>query len=158
MLSKLQKRLLNDYQRDFPLSSQPYRDIAGELGVSEAEVLVALQELTGQGLVSRVGPVIAPNRVGSSALVAMRVSPERLQEVAELISRYPEVNHNYEREHHYNLWFVLIASDRRHLQAVLADIEKQTAVQAMLLPMLADYGIDLGFDFDFDLEWHDGSA
>ncbi len=154
MLSELQKRLLNDYQRDFPLSSQPYRDIAAELGVTEAEVLSALQELTGQGLISRVGPVITPNRVGSSALVAMRVPPERLQEVAGQISCYPEVNHNYEREHHFNLWFVLIASDRQHLQSVLAAIEQQTAISAMQLPMLADYGIDLGFDLD----WYDGSA
>ncbi len=154
MLNELQKRLLNDYQRDFPLSSQPYRDIAAELGVAEAEVLTALQYLIDQGYISRVGPVIAPNRVGSSALVAMRVPPERLQQVAEWISRFPEVNHNYEREHHYNLWFVLIASDRQHLQAVLDEIEKQTAVPAMQLPMLTDYGIDLGFELD----WNDGSV
>jgi len=154
MLNELQKRLLNDYQRNFPLSSQPYRDIAAELGTTEEEVLSALQEMIEQGLISRVGPVITPNRVGSSALVAMRVPPERLQEVAGLISRYPEVNHNYEREHHFNLWFVLIASDRQHLQAVLAEIETLTGEKAMLLPMLSDYGIDLSFDLD----WHDGSA
>jgi siroheme decarboxylase len=148
MLTTLHKQLLNNYQQDFPLSPTPYRDIAEQLGVSEAEVLSAFQALSEQQMISRIGPVIAPNSIGCSALVAMAVPDYELEWVAEVISAYPEVNHNYERENRFNLWFVLVADHEQQLQAVIADIEAKTGYQAMLLPMLADYFINLGFELN----------
>lgn len=150
MLPPLHKQLLNNYQQDFPLSPTPYRDIADQLGVSEDEVLQAFQALSEQQMISRIGPVIAPNKVGSSALVAMAVPEADLPCVAEQISYYPEVNHNYERENRFNLWFVVVADDEQHLRAVIADIEQQTGFKSMLLPMLADYYINLGFELNLN--------
>ena len=148
MLAPLHKHLLNDYQQDFPLSPTPYRDIAEQLGVSEDEVLVAFQLLSEQHMISRIGPVIAPNSIGCSALVAMAVPEADLARVAELISEYPEVNHNYERENRFNIWFVAVADDEIQLQQVIADIENKTGYSVMLLPMLADFFINLGFELN----------
>jgi DNA-binding Lrp family transcriptional regulator len=150
MLNTLQQRLLNDYQQDFPLSPTPYRDIALALGVREDDVLAAVTELAECNLIARIGPVIAPNHIGVSTLAAMTVPPEKLQQTAEMVSAYAEVNHNYEREHAFNLWFVVIAADERHLQHVLADMERRTGFKTMSLPLLEDYFINLGFELDFD--------
>ena len=76
MLTPLHKRLLNDFQRDFPLSSRPYLDIANALGVSEDDVLSALTELNDNHFISRIGPIIPPNQLGVSTLVAMAI-PEQ---------------------------------------------------------------------------------
>lgn len=148
MLEPLHKHLLNDYQQDFPLSPRPYRDIAEQLGVSEEDVLAAFQALSEQQMISRIGPVIAPNSIGCSALVAMALPEDELVRVADIISAYPEVNHNYERENRFNLWFVLIADNEEHRDAVVADIEAKTGYPAMVLPMLADYFINLGFELN----------
>ncbi len=150
MLTDLHKQLLNDYQHNFPLSARPYQDIAEQLGVSEAAVLTAFNELNDNGFISRIGPVIPPNHIGVSALVAMAVPEAQLQAVADKISAYPEVNHNYEREHRLNLWFVVIANDTEHLHAVIDAIEQETAYPAMLLPMLDDFFIDLGFKLELN--------
>jgi siroheme decarboxylase len=150
MLTPLHKQLLNDYQHDFPLSTRPYRDIADALGVSEDAVLSAFNELNDNNFISRIGPVIPPNHIGVSALVAMSVPKQQLQAVADKISAYPEVNHNYEREHRFNLWFVIIAADAGHLRAVIDSIEQETSYPAMLLPMLDDFFIDLGFKLDLN--------
>jgi len=149
MLTPLQQRLLNDFQRDFPLSPRPYLDIAKQLGVSEDDVLSALTELSDQHFISRIGPIIPPNQLGVSTLVAMAVPEQQLQAVADKISTHPEINHNYEREHRFNLWFVAIASDAEHLQAVLDAIELETGYKTMSLPLLDDFFIDLGFKMDF---------
>jgi len=148
MLTTLHKQLLNDYQHDFPLSAQPYQDIADALGVTEADVLSAFTELNDNDFISRIGPVIPPNHIGVSALVAMSVPEQHLQQIADKISAYLEVNHNYEREHQLNLWFVVIASDAEHLRAVIDAIEQETSYPAMQLPMLDDFFIDLGFRLD----------
>jgi DNA-binding Lrp family transcriptional regulator len=145
-LSELERRLLNDFQHDFPLSPTPYADIAQALGVSETEVLETLARLKQQGAVSRVGAVLRPNTVGVSTLAAMTVPPERLNEVAQLVNGYAEVNHNYEREHCLNLWFVATALDSARLQAVLNEIGVRSGLEVLAFPLLEDYHIDLGFD------------
>ncbi len=149
-LTALHKQLLNDFQRDFPLSPTPYRDLAERLGVSEQAVLDALTELTAHRSVSRVGPVFAPNRVGVSTLAAMAVPEERLEAVAALVSALPEVNHNYEREHRYNLWFVLTAAATEDLDGVMCHIERQTGIPVLSLPLLEEFHIDLGFPLDWE--------
>jgi DNA-binding Lrp family transcriptional regulator len=144
-LSPLHKALLNDFQQDFPLSPTPYQDIAAHLGVDEDAVLQAFTELSEQRFISRIGLIIPPNRLGVSCLVAMAIPENQLQSVADIISSYKEVNHNYERENSFNLWFVLIAHNEQHLQSVLNEIEQKTGFLTMQLPLVADYFINLGF-------------
>lgn len=142
--------LLNRFQRDFPLTSEPFRVIADRLGWSEAEVLAALCRLRDEGKVSRVGAVFATRRLGVSTLAALAVPPERLEAVARVVNEYPEVNHNYQREHDFNLWFVLTAATASRLQAVLTEIGDKTGLPVLDLPLLEEFHIDLGFNL------HDG--
>ena len=144
--SDLEQHLLNDFQRDMSLSATPYADIAKKLNVSEQEVLKSMQALQDNGVVSRVGPVFRPNRIGVSTLAAMSVPEDKLECTARIVSAFPEVNHNYEREHQFNLWFVVTASSEEHLDIVLYEIEQHTEQKLMSLPMLDDYFIDLGFE------------
>ena len=141
----LEQHLLNDFQRDLSLSATPYADIANQLGVSEEDILKSVQSLQSRGVISRVGPVFQPNRIGVSTLAAMSVPTEDIECVARIISAFPEVNHNYERDHKYNLWFVVTASSEEHLNIVLYEIEQHAEYPLMSLPMLDDYFIDLGF-------------
>ena len=138
--------LLNRFQRDFPLTAYPFRVIAERLGWSENEVLAALRRLQEEGKVSRVGAVFATRRLGVSTLAALAVPSARLEAVARLVNEYPEVNHNYQREHDFNLWFVLTAATAARLQAVLAEIEARTGLPLLDLPLLEEFHIDLGFD------------
>lgn len=145
-MTELELHLLNDYQRDFPLVSMPFEKIAAQLHVSEREVMDGLQRLRKGGAVSRVGAVFRPNTIGVSTLVALAAPPEKLTEIARQVSAHPEVNHNYEREHRYNLWFVVTASDSGHLSETLQRIQEETGYPLLVLPMLEGYHIDLGFD------------
>ena len=141
----LEQRLLNDYQRDFPLAPAPFATIAAELGVTEIEVLESYERLLQDGLISRVGAVLRPHRCGWSTLAAMAVPADRLEAVAEMVSAYPEVNHNYEREHRLNLWFVVTAPDHDAVSAVLADIEGRSGLEVLDLPLEEAFCLDLGF-------------
>ncbi|MCP5160797.1 MAG: Lrp/AsnC family transcriptional regulator [Hahellaceae bacterium] len=145
----LHKELLDRFQRGFPLSSTPYLDIARELGVEEADVLDALRFLQEASVISRIGPVFNHKRAGSSTLAAMSVPEDELDYVAELVNAYKEVNHNYAREHHYNLWFVVTASDDLHLKRTLNEISDVAGYPILNLPMEKAYHIDLSFKLDW---------
>lgn len=144
-LSQLDKRLLDDFQRDFPVCPRPYAAMAERLGCNEATVLERLQWLQQRGYVSRIGPVFRPNRLGASTLAAMAVPAQRLQEVARLVNSYSEVNHNYEREHAFNLWFVVTACDQAAVAKVLDQVRRRTGLAVMDLPLTDEFHIDLGF-------------
>lgn len=145
-LSALEFRLLNDFQHGFPLVARPFAEVAQRLGVDENTVLNGLQTLLHTGLISRIGAVFRPNVVGVSALAALSVPAWRLNEVAALVSAQPEVNHNYEREHHFNLWFVVTAASAHHLSETLLKIETVCDCgPALVLPLLEQFHIDLGF-------------
>ena len=139
-------RLLNDFQRDFPLAHEPYSVIARRLSVDEAWVRATLARWQREGVVSRVGAVFRPGSIGVSTLAAMAVPGDDLARVAALVSARPEVNHNYEREHRYNLWFVAAEADASALASTLAAIERESGYAPIALPLVADYWIDLGFD------------
>ncbi|WP_300449679.1 AsnC family transcriptional regulator [Accumulibacter sp.] len=141
-------RLLNDFQRDFPLCPAPFAELAARLGVAEAAVLRVLDALRREGKVARVGAVFAPKRIGASTLAAMAVPADKLAAVAAAVNRFPEVNHNYEREHRYNLWFVVTAGSEGRLQAALGAIAQATDCPLLQLPLLQEYHIDLGFSLD----------
>jgi DNA-binding Lrp family transcriptional regulator len=140
-------RLLNEFQRDFPLCRRPFLELAERLGCGEDQVLDLMRAFVGQGTVSRIGAVFAPGTIGASALLALAVPPERLHAVASLVSGYQEVNHNYEREDWYNLWFVVAAESGAALQRVIRQIETAAGTgPALVLPLVEEYRIDLGFD------------
>jgi DNA-binding Lrp family transcriptional regulator len=147
--SRLEQRLLNEFQHGLPLTPEPFADIARQLGVYETTVLETLQRLQTEGVVSRVGAVFRPNRIGASTLAAMAVPAAALEDIAAIVSSFDEVNHNYEREHRFNLWFVVVADDEQQLQDVLAEIEDSCGYPVLDLPLLNEHFIDLGFD----LKW-----
>lgn len=145
MTSELTFRLLNDFQRDFPLVARPFAALATALGCAEGMVIEQLQRMHADGRISRIGAVLRPGCFGASTLVAMAVPAARLAEVAGLVNAFPGVNHNYQREHAYNLWFVLTAGDSVSLTQTLRQIETQSGLATLSLPMEKAYHIDLGF-------------
>lgn len=144
-LSETERRIVNAYQHDFPLHPRPFAEIGEKLGMSEGKVLKIVGDLRERGVLSRVGAVIAPNRAGASTLAAMAVPADRLEDIAGMVSKHPEVNHNYEREHALNLWFVVTGSTREAVLETLGRIAAETGLVPLELPLVKAYHIDLGF-------------
>ena len=138
--------LLNHWQRGFPLVDAPFATIAAQEGMPPAQVLATYAQLQQRGSLSRIGAVFAPGAGGASLLAAMAVPPQQLEAVAAIVSRFAGVNHNYEREHRVNLWFVATGSDADQVELLLQSIEAATALPVLRLPMLRPYRIDTGFD------------
>lgn len=150
LLADIECKLLDKFQRDFPLVPRPFAELGRRLGVDEGLVIDTLRSLQERGLVSRVGAVFRPNVVGVSTLAALAVPAGRLEAVANRVSAFAEINHNYEREHRFNLWFVATAASAAHLQALLREIESLCETGPVLaLPLLEQFHIDLGFDLGF---------
>jgi DNA-binding Lrp family transcriptional regulator len=144
----IEARLLNNFQHYFPLVCRPFRNIGTQVGLDETEVIDRFGQLAEDGVISRIGPVFSPGSIGASTLAALAVPAACVEEIAAWLNTFPEINHNYEREHDYNLWFVVAAPDQGRLNAVLNRIANHVGFSMLVLPMVERYHIDLGFDLN----------
>ncbi len=138
--------LFNAWQRDLPLLERPFDALGAPHALSGAQVRELLQQGIERGQVSRIGGVFGVGAGGAGMLCALRVPSADLASVAALVNAEPGVNHNYAREHEWNLWFVATATDAGRLRDSIDRIEAATGLPALRLPMRRAYRIDLGFD------------
>jgi hypothetical protein len=88
----------------------------------------------------------------------MTVPEAQLAAIASLVSSYAQVNHNYAREHDYNLWFVVTGKDDAEVTAVLRHIATRSGLPVLALPLLDEYHIDLGFELQWQPETRHGTS
>jgi DNA-binding Lrp family transcriptional regulator len=129
--SATELELIDRWQRGFPLEPRPFATVGRSVGLDESAAIAKFERLIKTGVLTRIGAVVRPHSVGASTLVAMRAPPSRLEAVAAIVNAEPLVNHNYAREHPFNLWFVVTGPDR---SAVRQTIER--VKQAADLPVI----------------------
>ncbi|MHC5226543.1 Lrp/AsnC family transcriptional regulator [Ignatzschineria sp. LJL83] len=145
-LSEFDRKLLNRLQLGLPLTQDPWQEISKELGESEALIRKRLEELLEIGVLTRFGPMFDIEKLGGAfTLAAMAVPSERFEEVATLLNQMPAVAHNYERQHYYNMWFVLATKTPEAILKEIENIEKQTGLSVLNLPKEKTYYVGLYF-------------
>ena len=137
--------LIDGYQSDFPVVERPFRRVGADLGIDEDEALQRVERLREAGIFRRFGAVLNPPVIGASTLAAVRAPEDEFDEIAEIINTHRQVNHNYRRDHEWNMWFVVTAATLERRDEILAEIESETGCTVLVLPMITDYYIDLEF-------------
>lgn len=143
-MDDLDRRILNGLQGGFPICERPYAAAAETLDIGETELIERLERLRDGGVVSRFGPLYNAERMGGAVtLAAMKVPPERLEMIAGTVNAFPEVAHNYERDHVFNLWFVVATDRPERVPEVLREIEACTGERVYDMPKLEEFYIGL---------------
>jgi siroheme decarboxylase len=141
---EIDRRLINALQGDFPLVAEPYRQVAETLGLSEADVLQRLDSLLERRILTRFGPMFQIERAGGAfVLAAMRVPEGDFDRVAAQVNAFPEVAHNYRREHQLNMWFVLATAKPEGIAETIAAIEAATGLPVFAFPKEREYFVEM---------------
>jgi len=140
--------LLALVQNGFPVTARPFRALGEAMSLDEGEVIRRLERLQGEGLVRRIGPILDLHKMGlAGVLAALRVEPEKADDVAGVVNEYPEVSHNYFRpdESGYDLWFTISARENR-IEEILSEIRARTGLEMLVLPTARIFKIGVRFD------------
>ncbi|CAB5134975.1 Siroheme decarboxylase AhbA, alternate heme biosynthesis pathway [Olavius algarvensis associated proteobacterium Delta 3] len=148
LLDSDDRAVLNRIQSDFPITSQPFKTIAEELGLDEKDVLSRTDRLKQLGIIRRIGGNFVPGKLGFvSTLCAAKVPPDKVEKFADTVNRYPGVTHNYLRENEYNVWFTFISPSMEEIEDNLKKISEDTGITDILnLPATKVFKIKAQFN------------
>lgn len=141
------RKIVNELQGGFPISARPYAEAAATLGLTEDELLARLARLLADGVLTRFGPLYHAERLGGAlTLAAMKVPEHDFDRIAAVVNAHPEVAHNYERQHEFNMWFVLATETPERIHDVIGVIEGETGCKVFNLPKLEEFYVGLRFE------------
>lgn len=144
ILDDLERRIIDVLQEGFPLVPEPYAQVAAQLGVGEGELLARLQSLLERRVLTRFGPLFQVERLGGAfVLAALAVPEERYGAVTDLVNAFPQVAHNYRREHVLNMWFVLATETPDGIPAAIAAIEAATGLPVHAFPKEREFFVEM---------------
>lgn len=140
----IDRRLINAIQGEFPLSERPFAEVGAALGLSEDEVIARLQSLLDDRVLTRFGPMYQIERMGGAFCLAAIVVPEaQWASAVEAVNAFPEVAHNYRREHALNMWFVLATETPEGIADCARRIEAATGLVVHLFPKEREYFVEM---------------
>lgn len=146
-MDAIDRAIVNRLQGGFPLSERPYAEAAAAIGIDEDELLRRLERLLASRTLSRFGPMYHAERLGGAlTLAAMRVPEADYERVTAIVNAFPEVAHNYAREHDFNMWFVLATETPERQAEVIAEIERATGLAVYNFPKQDEYYVGLRFE------------
>ncbi|BGD20515.1 Lrp/AsnC family transcriptional regulator [Pseudomonas aeruginosa] len=145
-MDEFDRRLLNRLQHGLPLEPHPYALLAAELDCREEDILRRLDDLLDDGTLTRFGPLFDIEPLGGAfTLAAMSVPEARFEEIAALLAGWPQVAHNYRREHALNMWLVVACDSPAEVAETLARLERESGLAILDLPKEATYHVGLHF-------------
>jgi len=76
----------------------------------------------------------------------MKVPARDFERVTGIVNGFPEVAHNYAREHAFNMWFVLATEAPERIEQVIGEIEKAAGYRVYNMPKLEEFFVGLRFE------------
>ena len=143
-LSDTERAILNRLQDGLPLVAHPYAAVAAELGIDEDILLAHLRTMLDSGLLTRFGPMFHAGEMGGGLTLAAIAVPEHdFETVTEQVNSFPEVAHNYRRQHDLNMWFVLATEQEADIVTVIQQIESTTGYTVYNMPKEEEFHVNL---------------
>lgn len=147
----LERAFINRYQGGFPLQNRPFRLVAEKLGCTDYVLLNTIRQMLESGLLSRFGPLYDAAKLGGGlSLAAMSVPEDQFGLIAERVNAYPQIAHNYRREHELNMWFVLATETPGEIETTLQKIEQVSGLDVYNFPKQHEFYIGLWLHLDSD--------
>ncbi|WP_457664665.1 Lrp/AsnC family transcriptional regulator, partial [Thiolapillus sp.] len=76
-MDAIDRAIINQLQKGFPISERPYRETAQSLGIGEAELIQRLRTMLDDKRLSRFGPLYHAERMGGGLSLCAMAIPEQ---------------------------------------------------------------------------------
>ncbi len=127
--------LLRALQDGIPIESEPFKKVAEQLKISQAEVINRITNLIQSGEIKRLAASISHHSIGyrANAMVVWNVPNARVDEVGKKMASFKEVSHCYlrpRRKHwRYNIFTMIHGRSKKACLEVIKKIARETKIE-----------------------------
>jgi DNA-binding Lrp family transcriptional regulator len=138
-LSQLDKVVINEFQQDLPLISEPFNPLALRLNIKTEELLKVYQYLLQSRIMRRFGAAVNHRQAGyqANAMACWVVTKEKLEFAGQMLSSFREVSHCYERMTNpawkYNLFAMIHGHTQDECLSVVNKVASETNLREQIV-------------------------
>ena len=129
------RRLIAALEGGLPLAPDPFRIVADQIGMAEADVIARVQALQGEGLIKRFGLVVRHHELGyrANGMVVWDVPDDAVADLGRCFAAFPFVTLCYQRPRRlpdwpYNLFCMVHGRVREQVLAQVAEMTEACGV------------------------------
>jgi len=115
--------------------SEPYKEIAQELGITENELMNKIKEFSNSGIIRRFGTIVNHKNVGfiANAMVVWIVPEDLISDVSKIMISFSQVSHCYQRptfpKWPYNVFTMVHAGSMQGCEKVVKEIADSSNIK-----------------------------
>jgi len=143
MLDSTDRKIVNLFQAEFPLTPRPFAEIGEAIGVTEGEALTRVSRMMEEGYLTGVGLDYDRDSIGElTSLCALAVTNDQSETAVAAIARNPNSTEICVADHTLNIWFTLVADSDAALKTSCEEIERNLGSPILRIPIVREFHAD----------------
>ncbi|ADO77463.1 Lrp/AsnC family transcriptional regulator [Halanaerobium praevalens] len=128
LVDKLDKQIIKAFEKDIPLTLNPYQEIAANLNIEKDELLKRLKKLKEKKILKRVSAILHHRDSGyrANGMFVCDFKEENISQYGKEISKLDSVSHCYQRKKYqnwpYNFYAMMHAQDKLSLETKISKL------------------------------------
>lgn len=134
-VSERDKEFVRELQKDLPITKEPFKELAANLGVSTKELFAKAREYEGTGLMRRFAAILRHRDAGfvANGMVVWNVPEDRVDEAGAKLAAFPQVSHCYRRpvypDWRYNLFSMVHARTLAAAEKIAEEMSRALGIE-----------------------------
>lgn len=133
-IDELEKEIIIKLQGSIPLTGEPYRIIARELGITEDKLLSVIKEMKQEGKLRRISGILYHREAGfrHNGMVVWEIEPSKRDRAGRIMAGYEDISHVFARPTYedwpFNLFSLIHGQSEKEVEETAAEITEQVDV------------------------------
>lgn len=134
-LTERDKDFVRELQKDLKVIPEPFRELAGNLGITTTELFTKAKEYEQIGVMRRFAAILRHRDAGfyGNGMVVWKVPEEEIDEIGYKLASFPQVSHCYRRpvyqDWRFNLFSMIHARTSDAAEKIAADMSETVGIK-----------------------------
>ena len=134
-LTEHDKDFVRELQKDLKVIPEPFRELAGNLGITTTELFTKAKKYEQIGVMRRFAAILRHRNAGFSAngMIVWKVPEEKIDNIGHTLASFPQISHCYRRpiypDWQFNLFSMIHARTLEAAEKIAAEMSETVGIK-----------------------------
>jgi siroheme decarboxylase len=134
-LTERDKDFVRELQKDLKVIPEPFRELAGNLGITTTELFTKAKKYEQIGVMRRFAAILRHRNAGFSAngMIVWKVPEEKIDNIGHTLASFPQISHCYRRpiypDWQFNLFSMIHARTLEAAEKIAAEMSETVGIK-----------------------------